>query len=135
MHSQNPEGDQEMKLRSSIATIIAGGALLLPSIATAADVHITIGLNHVTRDGNRKLKVSGELHNVGGGAVCTDNRHVVIQRRKNSNSDWNSLGHDMTSSGGAYKKVVGDKTGQYRVVAPKTGSCEKDTSDVKSHGH
>ena len=122
-----------MKLRTSIATA-ALTAILLPTAAAAADVHITIGLGHVTQNGTRKLKAAGVLHDAGGGSACTDGRHVVLQKRK-SGGGWNSLDHDMTNSSGEYKIVVGDKTGTYRVVAPATGSCEKDVSDRKTHSH
>lgn len=124
-----------MMIRKTFGGLLVG-AMLLPSAALAAgDVHVTIGLSHVTKDGDRKLKVSGYLHPVNKGEVCTDGRHVVIQRRKNADSDWNNIGGDNTNTSGKYSKVVGDKTGQYRVVAPSTGSCERDMSDPKSHRH
>jgi hypothetical protein len=103
-------------------------------VASAADVHITIGLGHVTQSGTRKLKAAGALHPVDAGAACTDGRHVVLQKRK-SGGGWKTLDHDMTNSSGEYKIVVGDKTGKYRVSAPSTSSCEKDVSDPKTHQH
>ena len=123
-----------MPVRRSMLTALFLGALLLPTVATAADVHITIGLSHVTQGDVRKLKASGVLHDVGGGAACTDGRHVVLQKRK-SGGGWKTLDHDMTNSGGEYRIVVGDRTGKYRVKAPPTGSCEKDVSDRKTHSH
>ena len=123
-----------MTLRRSILATMSLGAFLLPTVASAADVHITMGLGHVTQGDVRKLKASGQLHDVGGGAACTDGRHVVLQKRK-SDGGWKTLDHDMTNNSGEYKIVVGDKTGRYRVSAPSTGSCEKDVSDAKSHNH
>lgn len=108
--------------------------LLVPTMASAADVHITFGLGHVTQNGDRKLKASGVLHDDGGGAACTDGRHVVLQKRK-SGGGWKTLDHDMTNNSGEYRIVVGDKTGKYRVAAPAVGGCEKDVSAKKTHQH
>ena len=124
-----------MKFRTAALATAATAAMLLPSAALAADVHITIGLKHVERDSGTKLKISGELHDSGGGAACTDHRHLKIQRRKNSSSSWNTIGHGHSNDNGSYKKVVGDKQGQYRVVAPSSSSCEKDSSSVANHSH
>jgi hypothetical protein len=120
-----------MKVRRAFISSLAIGAILVPSAAIADDVHITIGTRHVTRDGAQKLKVAGYLHPISGS--CTDNRHVVIQRR--TADGWKGLGHAMTNGEGRYSKVVGDKTGRYRTLAPKSGSCERDLSEVKRHRH
>ena len=122
-----------MKFRKMFGGLVLA-AMLLPTAAAADDVHITIGLGHVTQGDVRKLKASGQLHDVGGGAACTDGRHVVLQKRK-SGGGWKSLDHDMTNSSGEYKIVVGDKTGKYRVSAPSGDGCEKDVSDPKTHSH
>lgn len=124
-----------MKFRTAALATAATAAMLLPSAAHAADVHITIGLTHVERDSGTELKVSGELHDMGGGAACTDDRHLKIQRRKDSSSSWNTIGHGRSNDEGSYKKVVGDKQGQYRVVVPSSDSCEKNTSSVAKHSH
>jgi hypothetical protein len=123
-----------MNLGRSVLAATATAAMLVPTMASAADVHVTIGLGHVTQGGVRKLKAAGQLHDVGGGAACTDGRHVVLQKRK-SGGGWNTLDHDMTNSSGEYKIVVGDKTGKYRVSAPASGGCEKDVSDPRTHNH
>lgn len=123
-----------MKFRSLAVATVATGAMLLPNIAAAADVHVMINLSHVQRDSGRKLKVSGALHSYSG-STCEAGRHIAIQRRKNSGARWNTLGYDTTSDSGNYKKVVGDKPGQYRAVAHASGSCEKDVSDVAKHSH
>ena len=120
-----------MKFRSLALATVAVGAMLLPNIAAATDVHVMIGVGHVQRDGTRKLKVAGELH----GSTCVSGRHIAIQRRKNADASWNTLGYDTTSDSGNYKKVVGDRTGQYRAVAHASGSCHKAVSDVVRHRH
>ena len=120
-----------MKLRRALISTFAIGAILAPSAATAADVHITINFSHVTRDGRQKLKVSGVLHPFQNG--CESNRLVKIQRK--TSAGWKTIGQDTTSSGGGYSKIVADRQKRYRTFAPAGGGCESDVSDVKRHRH
>lgn len=123
-----------MKFRNVVVSSLALGALLLPSAASATDVHITIGFSHVQRDSGRKLRVAGELHLYSGSsASCSQNRHVAVQRKKSAG--WKTIAHANSNDNGAYKKLVADRAGRYRVVAPATASCERDVSEVKRHSH
>jgi hypothetical protein len=125
-----------MKLRRVLVSTVTLGALLLPNAAIADDVHITIGVKHVQRDGVRKLKVSGQLHLLSGAPEsCRVMREINIQRRKNSGAAWNKVGDTGTHEDGRYSKVVKHRQGQYRAVAKATSSCEKDSSSAVNHFH
>jgi len=123
-----------MNIRRAIVAASAVGALLAPN-AALADVHATINVKHVKRDGVTKLKFSGDLHLVSGSESCTRNRKVAIQRRKNSGAPWKVLAKTSTNNKGHYAKVTGHKQGQFRLRVPKDGTCTAATSGMIAHKH
>jgi hypothetical protein len=71
--------------------------------------------------------------------ACAASVPVKIQRRVSGH--WKAVGSTTTTSTGAYKKRIKDKTGKYRARATKVALnsgadvCSRATSPVRRHTH
>jgi hypothetical protein len=74
-----------------------------------------------------------------GFTACAASVPVKIQRRVSGH--WKAVGSTTTTSTGAYKKRIKDKTGKYRARATKVSLnsgadvCSRATSPVRRHTH
>jgi hypothetical protein len=127
----------------------------VPTGATTGKIKVTVGGGTVTSTADftvstvhsRSITLSLRKHLVARGMVsvgdaftaCAASVPVKIQRRVSGH--WKAVGSTTTTSTGAYKKRIKDKTGKYRARATKVALnsgadvCSRATSPVRRHTH
>jgi hypothetical protein len=127
----------------------------VPTGATTGKIKVTVGGGTVTSTADftvstvhsRSITLSLRKHLVARGVVsvgdgftaCAASVPVKIQRRVSGH--WKAVGSTTTTSTGAYKKRIKDKTGKYRAWATKVALnsgaavCSRATSPVRRHTH
>ncbi len=121
----------------TVTTPVATATSLTDFTVTATSV--TKHHRSVTLQLKKSLIASGTVNVADGFNACRSGVTVKIQRLKNGN--WKTVGTDVTSSSGKYKKALEDRSGKYRALAKKvvlnSGNdiCMSDTSPTVNHHH
>jgi hypothetical protein len=110
------------------------------SVTSTADFVVsTLHSRSITLSLRKHLVARGMVSVGDGFTACAAGVPVKIQRRVSGH--WKAVGSTTTTSTGAYKKRIKDKTGKYRARAKKVALnsgadvCSRATSPVRRHTH